>query len=203
MASHSALALIRRPRLASSSLSSTHTHTNYNMSGRGKGKTGKKAVSRSAKAGLQFRRPRRALPQGRSTPPTSAPVPPCTSPQVLIPRRRGAGARRQPPATTRRPASCPATSAGHPQRRGALQAAGHRHHRLRRCAPQHPLRAPPPRGAKGRPAPPPRSTKRHPQVLRDARGDAAHTNTSMVISNHHHTKQEPWTRTRQIVRLAS
>ena len=54
MASHSALALIRRPRLASSSLSSTHTHTNYNMSGRGKGKTGKKAVSRSAKAGLQF-----------------------------------------------------------------------------------------------------------------------------------------------------
>ena len=42
------------PNSTRPSLSSTHAQNTYTMSGRGKGKTGKKAVSRSAKAGLQF-----------------------------------------------------------------------------------------------------------------------------------------------------
>ena len=87
--------------------------TNSGKVGRGKGKTGKKAVSRSAKAGLQFPvgRVARYMRNMASTPPASAPVPPCTSPpssSTSPPRSSSSPA--TPPATTRRPASCPATS---------------------------------------------------------------------------------------------
>ena len=105
-------------------------------------------------------------------------------------------------ATTRRPASCPATSSWpSATTRSSPSCWAPSPSPPAVCSPTSTPCSSPARAPRASPAPPPRSTKRrHPQVLRDARGAPAHTNTSMVIRNHHHTKQEPWTRTRQIVR---
>ena len=83
------------------------------MSGRGKGKTGKKAVSRSAKAGLQFPvgRVARYLKAGKYATRVGAGAPPHTLAAVLeYLAAEVLDSPATPPATTRRPASCPATS---------------------------------------------------------------------------------------------
>merc|ERR1712224_825366 len=79
-----------------------------------------------------------------STPPASAPGPPCTSrPSSSTSPLRCSSSPATPPATTRRAHRAPPHPARHPQRRGALQAAVQRDHRVRWCAAQHPRRAPP------------------------------------------------------------
>ena len=148
------------------------------MSGRGKGKSsGKKAVSRSAKAGLQFPvgRIARYLKQGKyasrvgaGAPVYLAAVLEYLAAEVLelagnasrdnkktrcvarahMPRPAAPALRTDAAAACAQHRAAP-HPAGHPQRRGAVQAAGHGDHRVRRRAAQHPQRAAAQEGRQG------------------------------------------------------
>ena len=169
------------------------------MSGRGKGKTAKKAVSRSAKAGLQFPvgRIARYLKQGKyaarvgaGAPVYLAAVLEYLTAEVLELAGNASRDNKKTRCVRHSHSRCPAPAltpmpfapqhrapphpAGHPQRRGAVQAAGHRDHRRRRCAAQHPLRPAAQEGREGvsggpstraAPAPPGAKSKKPKQLV--------------------------------------
>ena len=156
------------------------------MSGRGKGKTGKKAVSRSAKAGLQFPvgRVARYLKAGKYA------------------TRVGAGAPVYLAAVLEYLAAEVLELAGNASRDNkktrivprhiqlairndeALQASWHRHHRLRWCPPQH------------HSVLLPQEVRQELNVLSFLNFKTTKTRralagfASMVINNHHHSKKE-------------